>query len=166
MPLLKQLSVLSRYCLGNQDKKKISKTVTHDFKDIKNFQIIKTREKYTIITENNKPVFFSIDDKSYLYTLKASNENKSAITKYVLLNEGAFKPILNGANVMSPGIYKYKDSLSEVMFNKGDYVYVMIDERFVGVGIAQISLSEINEETKGVGIEIIHCLDDALDKMC
>jgi PUA domain protein len=69
---------------------------------------------------------------------------------------GAVKFMCDGANVMRPGIRSFTE------FEKGQIVCVVEEsqKKFLAVGRALVSSSELQAMTKGVAIENLHYISD------
>ncbi|MEM4577084.1 MAG: DUF1947 domain-containing protein [Candidatus Nezhaarchaeales archaeon] len=79
----------------------------------------------------------------------------------IIVDMGAVKHIVNGADVMVPGIVKIEGD-----FNKEDLV-VVVDERYskpLCVGIALLSKTEIASLSKGKVVKNIHYVGDKIWK--
>jgi len=74
----------------------------------------------------------------------------------VIVDMGAVKFMCNGANVMRPGIKKYKE------FKKGDIVCIREESqnKFLAVGKAIMGSSELESISKGEIIKNIHYVSD------
>jgi len=80
---------------------------------------------------------------------------------YVKVDEGAVPRILNGADVMRPGIREFSGD-----FSKGDIVAVRDPkDRTIAVTIALVSRSECEQMQKGKVLKNIHYLGDKLSKI-
>ena len=75
---------------------------------------------------------------------------------YVQVDMGAVKFMCKGANVMRPGIKKFSD------FTEGDIVCVVEESqnKFLAVGIAQVSSSEIEYMKNGEILKNFHYISD------
>jgi len=76
----------------------------------------------------------------------------------VVVDMGAVGPILNGADVMAPGIVRYDE------FGEGDVVYVADQERgrVFAVGVALVSSSELKGMRRGKVVKNLHYAGDRL----
>lgn len=85
-----------------------------------------------------------------------SDEDNLKKFPYVMVDMGAVKFVCNGANVMRPGIRRYSD------FDEGDIVCVVEESKhkFLAVGIAQVSSSNIEDMKKGEVVNNIHYISD------
>jgi len=75
---------------------------------------------------------------------------------YVIVDMGAIKFVCKGANVMRPGITKFSD------FESGEIVCVIEEsqKKFLAVGKAKISSSELDETNRGEVIKNMHYISD------
>lgn len=82
--------------------------------------------------------------------------------KFVVVDDGAIKHILNGADVMAPGIIEADKEIKE-----GDLVWIR-DERGLplAIGKALMDGERMSNEKKGRAIENIHFIGDKIWKMC
>ena len=74
----------------------------------------------------------------------------------VVVDMGAIQFVCKGANIMRPGIKEFSD------FKKGDIVCVIEEsqQKFLAVGIAEMSSDELKEAKKGEVIKNIHYISD------
>lgn len=74
----------------------------------------------------------------------------------VMVDMGAVKFMCNGANVMRPGIRTFME------FEKGQIVCIVEEsqKKFLAVGRALVSSTELQTMTKGVAIENLHYVSD------
>ena len=74
----------------------------------------------------------------------------------VVVDMGAIRFVCKGANIMRPGIKEFSD------FKKGDIVCVIEEsqQKFLAVGIAEMSSDELKEAKKGEVIKNIHYISD------
>jgi len=83
-----------------------------------------------------------------------------ATKKWVMVDDGAIKFILNGADVMAPGIIKADESIAE-----GDIVWVCDERKLpLAVGIAIMNGGEMITSKKGKAVENLHHMGDDLWK--
>lgn len=96
--------------------------------------------------KTNKGIFPFLDQKETL-------ENFPKIE----IDLGAIKYVCNGADVMRPGIKIFKDE-----FKKGDIVAIQEEKykKYIAVGIAAFSSSELEISKKGMGIKNNHYVGD------
>ena len=73
-----------------------------------------------------------------------------------MVDMGAVQFVCKGANIMRPGIKDFSD------FKKGDIVCVIEEsqQKFLAVGIAEMSSDELKEAKKGEVIKNMHYISD------
>ena len=138
----------------------------------------------TFIKINNKILFF-YQENQLIPTLKLiielTEKNKLSQTsiKTITVDKGAIKFVINGADIMRPGITKISDDVGDSefgkenkdkdknSFNKGDFV-VIVDETHkkpLAIGIALLNSEEIIAATSGKVIKNIHFVGDDVWKL-
>ena len=113
-------------------------------------------DKYKVIVVNKVASFFYVNDK-IIPTLKFLQGHD--LLKKVVVDMGAVKFMVNGADVMRPGIVKIDDGISE-----GDFV-VVVDEnnqKPLSVGVALLDSEQMRLTSKGKVIKNIHYVRDEL----
>ncbi len=98
-----------------------------------------------------------------LYLIHKTQLGQKAISLYpsVVVDAGAVKHILNGADVMRPGIKGIEGD-----FNKGDPVLILDEKkRVVAVGIALYDKKELESMERGKVIYNAHYLGDKIWKL-
>ena len=116
-------------------------------------------EEKKIILSNQQPAFFYLQDR-LLPTLKFLQTH--SLLKKVTIDAGAIKFIINGADVMRPGI----TSLDEGIIK--DQPIVIIDSvhgKELAVGLALFSSEEIRSMSAGKVIRNIHYVGDEFWKL-
>ncbi|WP_290596420.1 MULTISPECIES: DUF1947 domain-containing protein [unclassified Archaeoglobus] len=111
-----------------------------------------------VILVNNEPLLIEYDGKHYVSVYGAI---KLKPAKYMVkVDEGALRFIMNGADVMKPGIVYADERIME-----GDFVYVTVEgkESPIAVGIALCSGKEMREG-KGKAVKNLHHLKDKIWK--
>ncbi|RLI73002.1 pseudouridine synthase, partial [Archaeoglobales archaeon] len=128
---------------------KIGVTIKGDM-DIVNFGDV------DVILVDNEPLILKYDERYYL-TVYGVIKFKPEKNK-VVVDEGALKFIMNGADVMKPGIVYADENIK-----KDDFVYVVVEgkETPIAVGIALVDGNEMTEG-KGKAIKNIHHLKDKI----
>ena len=107
----------------------------------------------------NKMIAFFYYNETLLPTLKYLQEN--ICLPCVTVDMGAIKFVVNGADIMRPGITKIEE------FNKEDFV-VIVDEnnkKPLSVGIALQNSEEMKNSSSGKSIKNIHYVGDDLWNM-
>jgi PUA-domain protein len=110
------------------------------------------------ILVNKKPAFFYYED-NIVPTLQFLQEH--IVLKKVTVDMGAIKFMINGADIMRPGITKIEEGIRK------DNFIVIIDEnneKPLAVGIALYDGNEMEKLTSGKVIKNIHYIGDEIWK--
>ena len=140
--------------------KDISKELEHFKIEIsKKDQVELVEDEHKIILLNKKPAFFYHQEK-LVPTLKFLQENNCL--KKITVDMGAVKFVVNGADIMRPGIVEIEEGIS-----KEDFVAVIDknNKKPLAVGIALYSSEEMKKMASGKVIKNIHYVGDELWKM-
>ncbi|MEM0056862.1 MAG: DUF1947 domain-containing protein [Candidatus Geothermarchaeota archaeon] len=123
----------------------------------KDVRLVKANEK-KIVFIDKVPVLIWINNMYLPFVMAADN---FVGLKKVYVNKGAIKPILNGANIMRPGLTKW-DS-----FTEGEIVAVYSEDYNtpIAIGISVMSSNLLNEMKRGKVIDNIHYIGDAYWKI-
>ena len=116
--------------------------------------------EFKVILVNKVPAFFYYNEK-VIPTLKFL-QNHPTILKQIVVDMGAVKFMVSGADVMRPGIVEIAEEI-----NKDDFV-VIVDvnnRKPLAVGIALFSSEEMKEIKTGKVIRNIHFVGDELWKL-
>ena len=153
------MKIKKRYYLQKKKLKKVIKELGEysDLIPVKSKVEMLEVEPYPLLLVNGEPHILLIEDKPFP-TLKAalSIELKS---KKVVVDMGAVKFIVNGADVMSPGIVNVSDNL------KKDDIVVIVDEKHhnpLSIGIALIDGEDMIKNNDGKAIKNIHYIGDPI----
>lgn len=122
-------------------------------------QVELIEDKYKIILINKKPAFFYYQDQP-APMLKFLQEND--VLKKITVDMGAVKFVINGADIMRPGIIEIEAGVS-----REDFVAVIDknNKKPLAVGIALYSSEEMKKMASGKVIRNIHYVGDELWKM-
>ncbi len=137
--------------------KDISKEVELYKVDIsKKDQVELIEDQYKIILLNKKPAFFYFENKA-VPTLKFLQENN--VLKKITVDMGAVKFVVNGADIMRPGIVEIEESIT-----KDEFVCVIDknNHKPLAVGIALFNAEEMKAMKSGKVIKNIHYVGDEL----
>lgn len=123
-----------------------------EFPKIKNLKVHQILEDAQIITGNGIKILKVNDD--YLPFLSETKMLERFPS--VMVDMGAVKFMCKGANVMRPGIKKFTE------FEKDQLVCIIEESqhKFLAVGKAMVSSSELEEMEKGEVIKNIHYISD------
>jgi len=155
------------YYISKKEKKQLLNTLRKlypyiDISKVHGFEKIARVEmdKFVIIVIGTIPAFFYINEEGPYPLLLLLNTIKPEIP-YVVVNEGAVRPIMRGADVMVPGIIELID------FQKNAIVGVMEPSKkaFIAVTRALMSSNEIKESNKGRALKTLHHANDKLWKI-
>tara|TARA_Y100000310_G_scaffold171085_1_gene171246 strand:+ start:12536 stop:12985 length:450 start_codon:yes stop_codon:yes gene_type:complete len=111
---------------------------------------------YKVIVVNGEPSFFYFEDK-LIPTLKYLQQHD--ILPKIIVDMGAVKFVVNGADIMRPGITEIDTSVRK------DEFIVVVDEnnkKALCVGIALLSYEEMNNSSTGKSVKNIHYVGDEL----
>jgi len=132
--------------------KTVSERWGMQFPKIKNLKVHQIFDDAQIITGDGIKILKVNDD--YLPFLSETN----TLEKFpnVMVDMGAVKFMCKGANVMRPGIKKF------TKFEKDDLVCIIEESqhKFLAVGKAMVSSSELEDMEKGEVIKNIHYISD------
>ncbi|HLD40433.1 MAG TPA: RNA-binding protein [Candidatus Nanoarchaeia archaeon] len=140
--------------------KDISKEVEHFKIEIsKKDQVELIEDQYKIILINKKPSFFYFENK-IVPTLKFLQENN--VLKKITVDMGAVKFVVNGADIMRPGMVEIETGIA-----KDEFVGVIDknNKKPLAVGIALFAGNEMQKMTSGKVIKNIHYVGDELWRM-
>ena len=151
--LFEELSSIYRYVVEEKD----------NIKKLKVERITTTSDEIELILINDLPSFFKYYNKYYptlhliaeIISSKGINYVKE-VFKYAVVDEGALKPLLRGADVMKPGIKETNG------FKKGDTVIIFLIDKWIPIVIGE-ALKDYNElQERGKIIKNLHRIGDKI----
>lgn len=150
----------NRHALKKKDVKKITEKLEKILGcNVEGEMEIAEYKEWKLLFIDGKIYGFFIDEEPFLNVegLKRFKANKRKVT----VDDGAIKFILNGADVMAPGVVDADESITE-----GDVVWVS-DMRGLplAVGIALMNGKEMVAARKGKAVKNIHHIGDELWKL-
>jgi len=129
-------------------------------------EVVPLSEKEHLYIVDGEPLFLKIVNKDVgeyivptLFLIHRSAKGK-ALPPYpkVVVDTGAVRPIINGADVMRPGIKEFVGD-----FGKGDVVFVTDEKgRVIAVTVALYSRQEMEQMQKGKVLINLHHLGDKI----
>jgi len=127
-----------------------------------NFILTKCQDHVSLVVVNGEPTFFNQRDGPFYPTLRVLHRYPN-ILPHVQVDRGAIKFVMQGANIMCPGLTSPGGSLPEGIPNDA-IVAIMAEGKIhaLGIGLMKMSSKEIKEINKGIGIDNIHYLNDGL----
>jgi len=142
-------------------RKKVAKAVANQVKENSGIEILGEMDRLKIngkqvILVDGEPLIIEYENKYYL-TVYGVLKFKPPKWR-VVVDKGAMPYIMNGADVMKPGIVHADDGI-----RKGDFVYVVVEEKDapLAVGIALVNSDEM-KAGRGKAIKNIHHLKDRI----
>ncbi len=149
---------MKRYHLSKKKIKEIRKTLAMDLWVEGKYEIVE--DDFDIILVDGIPSYFLWENKYYpTVLLLLQNPPKG---KYVTVDMGAVKHVLNGANIFAAGIVEADEGI-----RAGDAVYIR-DEKYkkpLAVGIALMDGNTMVSEKKGLAVKNIHHYGDKIHKI-
>ncbi len=132
---------------------------------LEKFNVSFSKKNQIVLLEDNDPRLILVDKKPFFFyyqekicpTLKFLQNN--LVLKKITVDMGAIKFVINGADIMRPGIVNI-----EGMINKDDFV-VIVDEnngKPLSIGIALLNSEDMNKATSGKVIKNIHYVGDQI----
>ncbi|KAI5187434.1 malignant T-cell-amplified sequence [Nematocida homosporus] len=120
---------------------------------------IKTPEKSQYILKNGLPIFIMAD--KFIPTLKCVHACPN-IVKRVVVDVGAIKHIINGADVMAPGLLHQTSEFPSVSIGDIVAIYGYGKINAMAVGIILMDNQQVEEQRIGVAIKTVNHLGDRL----
>ncbi len=120
-------------------------------------EVAKTEEGVTLFLINGEPKIFEVEGK-YFPTLRGALDI-AVDRRYVVVDAGAVPHVVNGADIMRPGVVEYDPEIKE-----GDLV-VVLEERHrkpIAIGRALLAGEEFGEREKGKCIKNLHHVGDRI----
>lgn len=126
--------------------------------------VVKCHEHIEILSLNQEILFFRQREGEYLPSLRLLHKYP-VILPHQQVDKGAIKFLLSGANVMCRGLTSPGAKLADLP--KGAVVAITAEgkEHAIAIGKMTMSAEEIRNTNKGIGIEVIHFLNDGLWQM-
>ncbi|MCI4439311.1 DUF1947 domain-containing protein [archaeon] len=148
---------VKRTPIRRKDAKKILEDaklrgITFSFEKFNLAEIIELEEEKILLIDASPTLIIFNDGKVVPHILSLGKTTKCPA---VMVDENAVNPIMNGADVMMPGIVKFNN------FKKDDAVAIFSKElMLIAVGVALINSSEIVTGGKGKVILNLHRKED------
>ncbi|TKR67714.1 hypothetical protein L596_023822 [Steinernema carpocapsae] len=131
-----------------------------------NFKLIKCKDHMELIAGHDGTVLFvKHRDLPYIPTLRLLHKYPF-ILPHQQVDKGAIKFVLNGSQIMCPGLTSPGAKLDESIAEEA-VVAVMAEgkQNALGIGLMKMSGAAIRGVNKGIGIDNIHYLNDGLWKL-
>jgi predicted RNA-binding protein (TIGR00451 family) len=79
------------------------------------------------------------------------------------VDKGAIKFVISGANIMCPGLTSNGATIhDEVDEDEPVAIYAEGKEHALAIGITKMSTADIKSVNKGIGVDLVHYLNDGL----
>lgn len=154
----------SKKTLSNKEKRDLQTKlielygdqVSPSFQKSLMLQSIKTEEGTFIVKD--KKIRWFLHDGKHIPSIHLLRELNPGLHK-IVVDVGAIRFIINGADIMAPGIVFFDDNIT-----KGDYVVIHEEKAnaILGVGISLIDAKEFSKNKKGKVVKLIHHLKDKI----
>jgi len=127
-------------------------------------EVLETDKDVSFIVIGRVPIFFQNDDK-YYPTMKAVL-GLDLLKKIVVVDEGAVRFVVNGADIMRPGVVEFDNSI------KKDDIVVVLEVKHrkpLAIGISLLDAEDFGREKTGKVVKNVHFVGDdiwgALEKI-
>lgn len=157
------MKIKSRNVLRKTDEKTLINDIVEAFGDASYFENKKLEhvatDEWDFIFVDGEPLLFKIEGKIFPTVMGALKLNH--VQRRVVVDSGAVRFIINGADIMGPGIVDADKSIKE-----GDLVIVVerAHGKALAIGRALVSGNEMAGR-KGKAIKSIHYVGDELWKL-
>ncbi|CAI7783482.1 unnamed protein product [Closterium sp. NIES-54] len=82
------------------------------------------------------------------------------------VDRGAIKFVMSGANIMSPGLTSPGGKMDDgIPADSSVAIFAEGKENALAIGYTKMSSDGIRKINKGIGIDLMHCLNNGLWKM-
>lgn len=141
-----------------------------------NIEYTKKDQVELVETENYKIILINKEPSFFYYNINKENTNQQQeiliptlkllqhklILKKITVDMGAIKFVINGADIMRPGITNIQDNIQK---NEPIVIVDQTHQKPLAIGISQLSTEELNSTTTGKVIKNIHHVGDELWKL-
>ncbi|KAF9971908.1 Malignant T-cell-amplified sequence 1 [Actinomortierella ambigua] len=126
--------------------------------------LMKCHEHINLIVVNNEIQFFQHFDGPYFPTLKLIHKYPNMLPR-LQVDRGAIKFVIGGANIMCPGLTS-KGAKMDVSVPADSIVAITAEGKneVLAIGKTKMSTDDIKKVNKGIGVDTVHYLGDALWK--
>ena len=156
----------NRHYLRSNEIKKLKNEITENFEEIFVDKIFSSNNKVEIAEIEGLFFVYIIDgelllfrkDNSLIPSLKALKNGKFNLLK-VIVDMGAIKYVINGADIMRPGIVMIDDGIK-----KDSYIKI-VDEKYnkpIAIGRSLFNSNSMKNMVKGKAVKNIHYINDKI----
>merc|ERR1712070_608108 len=121
----------------------------------------KCKDHLKLIGVDGKVLFVQHRDGPYIPHLKLVHMYPNMLPR-LQVDRGAIKFVINGSNIMCPGLTSEGGYMDDVEAETVCGVFAEGKEHALAIGITSMSTTDIREQNKGIGVETAHFLGDGL----
>lgn len=122
----------------------------------------KCADKVCVVLVDDEPLFFNHRDGPYFPTLRVLHRYPDMMPR-LRVDKGAIKFVISGANIMCPGLTSSGATIhDEVDEDEPVAIYAEGKEHALAIGITKMSTADIKSVNKGIGVDLVHYLNDGL----
>lgn len=114
-----------------------------------------------IANEQGVPLFFQHRDGPFMPTLRTLHQYPFLLPA-LMVDSGAIKHVINGADVMVPGLRRHADTQPEVTPGQAVAIFADGKQHALAVGIANMQTKQFKTADKGVAVVSAHYVGDGL----
>ncbi|CAI6008815.1 unnamed protein product [Closterium sp. NIES-65] len=119
----------------------------------------------SIVVMNNVPLFFNVRDGPFMPTLRLLHQYPDMMRK-MQVDRGAIKFVMSGANIMCPGLTSPGGKMDDgIPTDSPVAIFAEGKENALAIGYTKMSSDDIRKINKGIGVDLMHYLNDGLWKM-
>ena len=124
----------------------------------------KCENKVSVVLVDDEPLFFNQRDGPYFPTLRLLHKYPDMMPK-LRVDKGAIKFVISGANIMCPGLTSAGAPIhDECDEDEPVAIFAEGKEHALAIGITKMSTADIKSVNKGIGVDLVHYLNDGLWK--
>mmetsp|Transcript_20584 Transcript_20584/g.49857 ORF Transcript_20584/g.49857 Transcript_20584/m.49857 type:complete len:185 (-) Transcript_20584:74-628(-) len=128
-------------------------------------QVAKCEGKINVIMIESEPLFYNVRDGPYYPTLRILHQYPKMMPS-MRVDKGAVRFVLSGANIMCPGLTSPNVAAelakNDIASNTPVAIMAEDKEHALAVGHTQMSSTDIIAQNKGIGVNVVHTLNDGL----
>ncbi|MFH1276740.1 MAG: DUF1947 domain-containing protein [Candidatus Woesearchaeota archaeon] len=129
-----------------------------NYKEFSKKDLVEISKEPKIIYVNKIPTFFFYEEK-IIQTLMFLQSSEQMILKKITIDMGAIKYIVNGADIMRPGIVEIEKNIEK---NEPVVVVDINHKKPIAIGIALLYSEEMEKNNSGKVVKNIHYVGDEI----
>lgn len=114
-----------------------------------------------VVDTTGEFIFFQCRSGPYIPTIRFLHRFPDILPTY-MVDRGAIRFVLSGANIMAPGLTSAGGHMDDVPANSVVAVMAEGKEHALAIGITTMGTKQILDENKGIAVENTHWLKDGL----